>query len=101
LLSYIGAKKKSKAKIPAQLETDGSSSNTTQSTDVASSEEPDGEEDYYTRFEAEQQQQEDMWRANRTAKRPQIDDLATDTSPAVPCVPVVDIHELTSTELTD
>ena len=102
MLSYIGARKKSKAKVPAQLETDGSSSNTTQSTDVASSEAPDGEEDHYARFEAEQQQQEDIWRANRTAKRPRIDDLATDTSPGVPvvAVPVVDIHELRSTELT-
>ena len=87
--------KKSKAKAPVQPEIDGSSSNAPQ----APSQEPE-EEDHYARFEEEQQKQEEIWRANRTAKRPQSDDLATDTSPAVPSVPVVDIHELRHTELT-
>ena len=96
---FIGAKKKSKAKVSSQLETDGSSSNTPQPPDVAPSKEPEEEEDHYTRFEAEQQWQEDIWRANRTAKRSRINDLSTDTSPAVPSVPVVDTHELRNTEL--
>ena len=97
---FIGAKKKSKAKVSSQLETDGSSSNTPQPPDVAPSKEPEEEEDHYTQFEAEQQRQEDIWRANRTAKRSRINDLSTDTSPAVPSVPVVDTHELRNTKLT-
>ena len=93
-------KKKSKAKVPAQPETDGSSSNAPQPIDVASSQEPEEEEDHHARFEVEQQRQEDIWCANRTAKRPRSDDLSKDTSPAVLSVPVVDIHDLRHTELT-
>ena len=88
----IGAKKKSKAKVSSQLETDRSI-NTPQPPEVAPSKEPEEEEDHYARFEAEQQRQEDIWHANRTAKRPRIDDLSTNTSPAVPSVPVVDTRE--------
>lgn len=83
---FLAARNKSKVKVPAQPKTDSSSSNAPQPTDVASSQEP--EEDYYARFEAEQQWQEDIWRANRTVKQPQINDSSTDTSPAVPSVPV-------------
>jgi len=109
LTIFISAvKRKSTSKVSAQPENSVSVSNTPQPAHVPSPEET--VPDPYEAYLAEQQQQEEIWRVMRAAKRQRVDDapaenVTTSISPSVPSVPVavpvaetntVGTHELTA-----